>query len=79
MANSTLPASADFFKQLSQDYEQLTFILRVQENVAFRAAFHGREPERQLLLYLVEQLENLILKTYQLKDRIEERLQERLV
>jgi hypothetical protein len=76
MASNKLPLSNDFFKQLSQDYAQLAFMLRVQENVTFRATFHGHAPERQVLLYLVEQLEGLIFKTFQLKNKVEERLQE---
>jgi hypothetical protein len=79
MASNKLSASTDFFKQLSQDYAQLTFMLRVQENVTFRATIHGHASERHVLLYLVEQLDGLIFKTFQLKDKVEERLQEQVI
>ena len=74
MAHAKIPASADFFKQLSQEYEQLRFILYVQESFTFGAAIHGYEPESQLLLYLIEQLDVLISQTQKLKDKVEKRL-----
>ena len=76
MALDKLPASAEFFKQLSQDYEQLRFLLHVQETFTFSAAIHGYEPESQLLLYLVEQLGILMSQTQKLKDKVEKRLRE---
>ena len=75
MALGKLPASADFFKQLSREYQQLKFIIHVQENFAFSALIHGYECESHYLLYIIEQLEVLILKTQQLKDEIEKYLQ----
>ncbi len=74
MAKPRLSVSAEFFKQLSLEYQQLKFIIRVQENFAVGALIHGYELERQYLLYIIEQLEVLILKTQQLKDKIEKRL-----
>ncbi len=74
MGEPRLPASAEFFKQLSLEYQQLKFIIHVQENSVVGALIHGCELERQYLLYIIEQLEVLILKTQQLKDKIEKRL-----
>lgn len=76
MALSKLPASADFFKQLSCEYQQLKFIIQVQENFALGSLIYGRELERQYLLYIVEQLGVLILKTQQLRDKVEKLLDE---
>lgn len=76
MALGKLPASADFFKQLSLEYQQLKFIIQVQENFALGSLIHGRELERQYLLYIVEQLGVLILKTQQLRDKVEKLLDE---
>ena len=74
MALSKLPASAEFFKQLSFEYQQLKFIIQVQENFALGSLIYGRELETQYLLYIIEQLGVLILKTQQLKDRVEKHL-----
>jgi len=76
MAKPNVPASADFFKQLSQNYEQLRFLLHVQETFAFGAAIHGYEPESQLLLYLIEQLGILISQTQKVMDKVEKRLRD---
>jgi len=76
MAISTLTASAAFFNQLSLEYQQLKFIIQVQENFVLGALIRGSELDERYLLYIVEQLEVLILKTQQLKDRVEKRLYE---
>ena len=74
MATPKLPASAEFFKQLSFEYQQLKFIVQVQENFVLGSLIHGRELETQYLLYIIEQLGVLILKTQQLKDKVEKQL-----
>ena len=75
MASDKLSASADFFKQLSHEYQQLRFIIQVQENFAFSALIHGYELESRYLQYIIEQLEVLILKTQQLRTEVEKYLQ----
>lgn len=76
MAKPNLPASADFFKQLSKDYEQLRFMLRVQEAFTICAAIQDYDVEKQVLPYLIEQLEIFTFKIQQVKDKIERRMQE---
>ena len=63
-------------QQLSLEYQQLKFIIQVQENFVLGALIRGSELERQYLLYIVEQLEVLILKTQQVKDKVEKLLYE---
>jgi hypothetical protein len=72
MALGKLPASADFFKQLSHDYRQLRFIIHALENFALGALIHGYEFENHYLLHIIEQLEVLISKAQRLKDRVED-------
>jgi hypothetical protein len=67
-----LPASADFFKQLSHDYRQLRFIIHALENFALGALMHGYKFEDHYLLHIIEQLEILISRTQRLKDWVEE-------
>lgn len=74
MAISKLTASAEFFKQLSFEYEQLKFIIQVQENFALGSLIHEHELETQYLLYIIEQLGVLIFKTQQLKEKVEKQL-----
>ena len=74
MAFDKLTASAAFFKNLSLEYQQLKFILQVQENFAFGALIRECELEDRYLLYIIEQLEVLIIKTQYLKDKVEKRL-----
>jgi hypothetical protein len=76
MASEKLPALADFCKQLSQDYEQLRFILQVQKSFTSSVANYGYEDENRFLLYIIEHLDLLIFKTQQLKDKVESRLRE---
>jgi hypothetical protein len=72
MALDKVPASADFFKQLSHDYRQLRFIIHALENFALGALMHGYEFENHYLLHIIEQLEILISRTQRLKDWVEE-------
>lgn len=74
MAIDKLPASAEFFKQLSHDYQQLRFIIQVQENFALGALIHGFELENHYLLYILEQLGLLMSKIQQLRGEVEKQL-----
>jgi len=74
MALSKLPASAEFFKQLSFEYQQLKFIIQVQENFVLGALIRGSELDERYLLYIIEQLGMLIFKTQQLKEKVEKHL-----
>lgn len=74
MALDKLPASAQFFKQLSLEYQQLKFNIQVQENFVLGSLIRGSELEERYLLYIIEQLGVLILKTQQVKDKVEKRL-----
>jgi len=76
MASEKLPALADFCKQLSREYEQLRFILQVQQSFTSSVANYGHQSESRFLLYLIEHLDLLIFKTQQLKDKVESRLRE---
>ena len=74
MATAKLPASAEFFKQLCLECQQLKFIIQVIENFAFQALVQRYELENQYLLYILEQLGGLILKTQRLMDELEKRV-----
>jgi hypothetical protein len=76
MAIEKLPALADFCKQLSREYEQLSFILKVQESYTSSVENFGHPSESRFLLYLIEHLDLLIFKTQQLKDKVENRLRD---
>lgn len=71
MADSKLPASADFYKQLSHEFQQVGFIVHVLEKFALQALLRGYECEPPYLPYIVEQLDVLVLKTQQLRDDLE--------
>lgn len=71
MAIDKLPASAEFFKQLSLEFQQLKFIVQVLENYAFQAVVRKYECEASYLLHVLEQLGVLALKIQQLKDEVE--------
>lgn len=74
MAIDKLPASAEFFKQLSHEYQQLRFIIQVQENFAVGALLHGFKLESHYLLSILEQLDILISKAQQLRDEVEKQV-----
>ena len=77
MALGKLPASADFFKQLSREYQQLRLILQVQESFTSSVASYGYEDEGRFLLYIIEHLDLLSFKAQQVKGKVENRLWER--
>ena len=74
MAEPTVSASAEIFKNLSLDCQQLKLILRILEELIFRALVRGRELGDNRLLILHEQLEVLVLKSQQITDDLEKRL-----
>ena len=74
MALSKLPASAEFFKQLSLDYQQLRLTIQLLETFAVRALARGHELGDSQLLLILEQLEVFVLKTQDLLDDLEEPL-----
>jgi len=74
MANIKLPASAEFFKQLSIEYQQLKIVIQLIETFAFRATVRGHELGDSRLLLILEQLEVLVLKAQQLIYDLEKRL-----
>ena len=74
MAEPRLPAHAEIFKQLSLDCQQLKLILRILEELIFRALVRGRELGDGRLLILHEQLEVFVLKAQQITDDLEKRL-----
>ena len=76
MAEEKLPALADFCKNLYRDYEQLRFILKVQESYTSSVANFGHPEEHRFLLYIIELLDLLIFRAQQLKGKVESRLRE---
>ena len=74
MAEPRLSAHAEIFKQLSLDCQQLKLILRILEELIFRALVRGRELGDSRLLILHEQLEVLALKAQQTTGDLEKRL-----
>jgi hypothetical protein len=74
MADAKIPASADFFKQLSFDCQRLQLIIRILEDFTFRASVHGCELGDAWLLLILEQVEVLDLKVQQFMDDFEKRM-----
>jgi hypothetical protein len=72
MAEPRLSAHAEIFKQLSLDCQQLKLILRLLEELIFRALVRGRELGDGRLLILHEQLEVLALRAQRITDDLEE-------
>lgn len=76
MVESTLSASAEIFKNLSLNCQQLKIVLHILEEMTFRAIVQGRELGDSRLLIIHEQLEVLSLKAQQLNHDLEKRLRE---
>lgn len=57
MATANLSASADFFKQLSLECQQLHLIINLLETFAFRAKVRGHDLGDKRLLLILDQLE----------------------
>lgn len=71
MALSKLPASAEFFKQLSLECQQLRIMIRLLDELAFQALVRGRMLNDPPLLLILEQMEICSLKAQQLTDGLE--------
>lgn len=71
MAIDKLPASADFFKQLSHECQQLKILIQLLETLAFRASVRGKQLGDPPLLVILEQMEICTAKTLQLMDDLE--------
>jgi hypothetical protein len=71
MALSKLPASAEFFKQLSLECQQLRITLQLLDTLAFRASVRGRQLGDQPLLLILDQIEICVSKAQDFMDDLE--------
>jgi hypothetical protein len=71
MASTTLPASAEFFKQLSLECQQLRITLQLLDTLAFRALVRGRMLNDPPLLLILEQMEICVSKAQDFMDDLE--------
>lgn len=74
MAEARLSASAEIFKQLPTEFQQLKLLIKLLETFAFRALARGYELGDSRLLLILEQQEVLVLKTHQLVNDVEKHL-----
>ena len=71
MATSKLPASAQFFKQLSLECQQLRITLELLDTLAFRASVRGRQLGDQPMLLILDQMEICVSKAQDFMDDLE--------
>lgn len=74
MASAKLHASANFFKQLSLDFQQLNLAIQALETFVFRASVRGRELGDNRLLLILNQLELFVSKAKHLLEDLEKLL-----
>lgn len=74
MANANLPASADFFKQLSLELQQLKITIQALQTFTFRASVRGHELGDNRLLLILDQLEVFVSMANRLLDNLEKLL-----
>ena len=70
MATVKLQASLEFFKALSQEFQQLKLTIHILETFVFRARDRGQELKDNRLLLILEQLEVFVLNAKCLNDRL---------
>lgn len=70
MAAAKLQASPEFFKALSQDFQQLKLTIQLLETFVFRARDRGQELKDNRLLLILDQLEDFVLNAKCLNDRL---------
>ncbi len=73
MANATLPASAENFKHVSLEYQQLKLTIQLLETLVVRALARGHELGDRKLLIILEQVAVFIFKAQYLMDNFEKR------
>lgn len=71
MAVGTLPASAEFFKQLSLECEQLRIVLEPLDTLAFRASICGRQLGDPSLLLILDQIKVCVSRAQNLVDDLD--------
>ena len=74
MTDAKLPASAENFKHVSLEYQQLKLTIQLLETFAVRALARGHELGDRKLLIILEQLDVFVFKTHYLLDNLEKRL-----
>ena len=70
MASAKLHASADFFKQLSLEFQQLNLVIQALETFVFRASVRGRELGDNRLLLILNQLDEETAKNLKVGERV---------
>lgn len=73
MADATLPVSAENFKHVSLECQQLKLTIQLLETFAVRALARGHELGDRKLLIILEQLDVFVFKTLYLLDNLEKR------